>query len=54
MPRRLAVVAFLLLAPAAGAAEVDFDRDVAPLLVRRCLDCHSGPEPRGKVTFESQ
>jgi hypothetical protein len=25
----------------------DFDREVAPLLASRCLDCHSGPEPKG-------
>src|SRR5277367_5792569 len=27
----------------------DFDGQVAPLLVRRCLDCHSGPDPKGKL-----
>jgi hypothetical protein len=27
----------------------DFDRTVAPLLVQRCLDCHRGPKPRGKL-----
>ncbi|AMV17823.1 DUF1553 domain-containing protein [Planctomyces sp. SH-PL14] len=26
---------------------VDFDRDVAPLLSRRCLDCHGGADPKG-------
>lgn len=25
----------------------DFDRQVAPILARRCLDCHSGPDPKG-------
>src|SRR5687767_12663051 len=24
-----------------------FDKAVAPLLVRRCLDCHSGARPKG-------
>jgi hypothetical protein len=26
-----------------------FDAEVAPILARRCLDCHSGPEPKGKL-----
>jgi Protein of unknown function (DUF1553)/Protein of unknown function (DUF1549)/Planctomycete cytochrome C len=26
-----------------------FDRSVAPILVRRCLDCHSGGDPKGKL-----
>ena len=25
----------------------DFDRDVAPILIDHCLDCHSGAEPKG-------
>ncbi len=29
-----------------GAA---FDLSVAPILVRRCLDCHSGADPKGKL-----
>src|SRR5262245_6109220 len=32
----------------ARAADVlDFDGRVAPVLIRRCLDCHSGLEPKG-------
>src|SRR6266566_1856092 len=31
----------------ATITERDFDRTVAPLLIRRCLDCHSGPKPKG-------
>jgi Protein of unknown function (DUF1549)/Protein of unknown function (DUF1553)/Planctomycete cytochrome C/Concanavalin A-like lectin/glucanases superfamily len=29
--------------------EINFDQAVAPLLARRCLDCHSGPDPKGKL-----
>jgi hypothetical protein len=54
MFRRLAalvLVALLARLPSSsGAARpgvTDFDRDVAPLLARRCLDCHSGSEPKG-------
>jgi hypothetical protein len=27
----------------------DFDRAVAPVLIERCLTCHSGPRPKGKL-----
>src|SRR5262245_36969698 len=26
-----------------------FDASVATILARRCLDCHSGPDPKGKL-----
>jgi hypothetical protein len=29
--------------------DVRFDADVAPVLIDRCLDCHSGPKPKGKL-----
>ena len=47
----LAVLSLLLfgLTPAAAGDPIDFDRTVAPLLARRCLDCHSGAEPKGKL-----
>jgi hypothetical protein len=55
--RRLLALAFLVLAAGMpGRAEepglratvkLDFDRAVAPVLARRCLDCHSGPKPKG-------
>ncbi len=38
----------LLLAGAAPAA-IDFQRDIAPLLAQRCLECHSGADPKGKL-----
>jgi hypothetical protein len=34
-------------ARADGPAAVDFDRQVARLLVQHCLDCHGGPKPKG-------
>ena len=36
-----------LVATAADPLAVSFDRDVAPLLARRCLDCHNGTEKKG-------
>jgi hypothetical protein len=32
-----------------AADPVNFDREIAPLLVRRCLDCHNGTERKGKL-----
>ncbi len=46
---------FLMVGTGSGwAAEpVDFDQQVAPLLTRRCLDCHSGAAPEGKLDLTS-
>src|SRR6185295_15894577 len=30
-------------------AAPDFDRDIAPLLLEKCIDCHSGTKPKGKL-----
>src|SRR5262245_42301351 len=32
----------------------DFEKDVAPILVRRCLECHQGGEPAGKLDLSSR
>jgi hypothetical protein len=32
----------------------DFDRVIAPLLARRCLDCHAGPSVKGKLDLASR
>ncbi|MGE3316461.1 MAG: DUF1553 domain-containing protein [Planctomycetaceae bacterium] len=56
MNRFLSSVRLLLLAGAVigrasaetpAADRVDFDRDIAPLLVSRCFDCHSGATIQG-------
>ena len=39
---------------AVGPADIRFDRDIAPLLARRCLDCHSGPTPEGKIDLSKR
>ena len=45
---------FCIVAALPGvAAAVDFERDVAPLLIRRCLECHKGKEPSGSLSLES-
>ena len=49
MRRAMAVLLFAIVTPGGSlfGAIVDFDRDVAPLLVRRCLECHTGAEAKG-------
>lgn len=49
--RPSALVAFLLLLTSTvqAADPIDFDRQVAPLLATRCLECHDGTDPKGKL-----
>src|SRR5262245_26085235 len=51
--RAISFAACVVLAqlPAAAAVDAppDFDREVAPILASRCLECHSGGEPKGKL-----
>ncbi len=35
------------------AAPVDFDKDVAPLLAARCLECHNATDKKGKLDLTS-
>jgi hypothetical protein len=45
----------LLLPTALSAAEpIDFDRQIAPLLAARCLDCHAGKEPKGGLDLSNR
>src|SRR3954451_19942734 len=43
--------------PRVSAAEISpekhFDQAIAPILVQRCLDCHSGAAPKGKLDLSS-
>ncbi|HSQ55914.1 MAG TPA: DUF1549 domain-containing protein, partial [Gemmata sp.] len=49
MARYLLAVAVVGLGSHAVAAPPDFDRQIAPLLAARCLDCHSGSKPKGDL-----
>ena len=31
-----------------------FDREIAPILASRCLECHSGPQPQGGLRLDVQ
>ncbi|MBX9627773.1 MAG: PSD1 and planctomycete cytochrome C domain-containing protein [Gemmataceae bacterium] len=46
---RLAVGVILFAPAPAAAAGPDFEAEVAPVLLRRCLECHSGADPSGKL-----
>jgi hypothetical protein len=46
------IVAFLC--SASNLAAQDFERAIAPILVRRCAECHSGPQPKGKLDLTTK
>lgn len=48
-PTFLATLAAVGVACGAGATDVDFDRDVRPILEARCYDCHGETVQRGGV-----
>ena len=45
----LSGIVFACLLSISPADDVSFDRQVAPLLAQRCLSCHSGTGPKGKL-----
>jgi hypothetical protein len=47
------VVALVLFASSAAFAAVDFEQSVGPLLTRRCLSCHHGPDARGGLDLST-
>ncbi len=49
----LAPVALLVLLPWIAAEGGDFNRDVAPIFVKRCLECHRGAEASGNLNLTS-
>ena len=34
--------------PTATDSRIDFDKQIGPLLLRRCVECHAGLEPKGE------
>lgn len=40
--------------PPAPAARVDFVRDIAPILVARCIDCHGEKEQKGDLRLDAR
>ena len=47
------IAAVLAVSVAIQSAELDFDRQVAPILAGRCIECHSGAEPKGKFDLSN-
>jgi len=45
------LVSYFLTIGLAAAAPPDFEREVAPLLARRCLGCHSGSDAQGALNL---
>ena len=44
---------FLIDLPSSVEA-ADFETDVAPILIQRCLECHKGPHPAGGLSLDSK
>ena len=44
----------LLVFPTVSPADVDFEKDVAPLISKRCLECHNSREKSGGLVLETQ
>jgi WD40 repeat protein len=44
---------FVLFACAASAAPVSFQKEIAPLLQRRCASCHDGESSKGKYRMDT-
>src|SRR3954454_1026206 len=53
MSRLLRCCCFLLLPLAAAGAELDFYRDVYPVLKTNCISCHNKTTTKGKLNMES-
>ncbi len=50
---RLLLCVFGILSTDSLLQAGDFETDVAPVIVRRCLECHKGKEPSGGLSLES-
>ena len=48
-----AMLATLLLLPLSARAEVDFVKEIKPLIESSCIKCHSGPKPKGGLSMET-
>lgn len=47
------LLVYLILCPSLFA-EVDFEKQIAPLLAEKCLDCHNGREAKGKLNLSTK
>jgi hypothetical protein len=48
------LITIVLASVLVDAADVDFEREIAPLLARRCLECHSGSDAKGGLRLTTR
>jgi hypothetical protein len=53
MTRPATIFASLLIAMAVPLQAIDFEKQIAPLIVRRCLECHNSIDPQGGLDLTS-
>jgi len=51
---RIVVSLLLSLVPLAAQAKIDFQKQIAPLLVSRCIECHGPKEQKGDLRLDSR
>lgn len=51
---RIVVSLLLSLAPLAAQAKVDFQKQIAPLLISRCIECHGPKEQKGDLRLDAR
>ena len=49
----LAVAAVAIISPCRLVADVDFDKDVANILIKRCIECHDSKHKKGGLDLTS-
>jgi hypothetical protein len=47
------LAALLLSAAVVSAAEIDYVRDIKPILAKNCYSCHSGGKARGRLRLDT-
>lgn len=51
---RIVASLLLSLAPLAAQAKVDFEKQIAPILVSRCIECHGPKEQKGDLRLDAR
>ena len=51
---RTSLLAGLVLGTHSLAAELDFQKDILPLLQQKCIDCHGAEKQKGKLRLDSK
>src|SRR5262245_31351762 len=53
-PCGLFAAVFSLVGTVSFSAELDFEKSIAPLIVRRCLGCHNASEAKGSLVLTTR